>query len=207
MGKREDSKKESRQRLLAAAAASFAEKGYDGCSVTDIASRAGMAQGALYVHFKDKKSLLIEMLRMEHSQGAARAAEVLAGQPGLDGILSILSSCIRNVGWPVDHRLWTEMLAVAARDETVREAFRAGDAAMRAVLVTLLKAAAEAGEVDRGLDFESVSIWLYALVDGLIARTADDPDCDVERHVAVFETMARRALAPRREGVRDEATV
>ncbi len=142
MGRRDDSKQESRERLLAAAAASFAEKGYDGCSVADIASRAGMAQGALYVHFRGKEALFIEMLRMEHSQGAAKAAEVLAERPGLDGLLSILSSCIRDVGWPVDHRLWTEMLAVAARDETVRAAFRAGDSAMRAVLVTLLRRAA-----------------------------------------------------------------
>lgn len=195
MGKREESARESRERLLAAAAQCFAEKGHDGCSVADIARRAGMAQGALYVHFRGKEELFAEMLASEHGRGAEKARKVLENGPCLEGILDILSSCIRDPGWPVDHRLWTEMLAVAARNERVRSVFMEGDRAMRAVFTELLRGAAEAGEIDAGLDHEACAVWLYALVDGLIARAADDPDFDIERNITVFRTLVTRTLA------------
>ncbi len=54
---------ETRQRLLAAAAAVFAERGYDGTRVADIASAAGVSNGALYAHFGSKAELLVAALR------------------------------------------------------------------------------------------------------------------------------------------------
>jgi hypothetical protein len=78
----------------------------------------------------------------------------------------------------------------------VRETFAASDKAMRSVFVELLQKAAEAGEIDGSLDFEAISVWLYALVDGLIARTADDPGFDFQKHLEVFEVLVRRALRP-----------
>lgn len=97
---------------------------------------------------------------------------------------------------PIDHRLWTEILAVAARDEVVRQSFAASDKAIRRAFSTLLKKAANAGEIDGSLDLDSVSLWLYALVDGLIARTGDDGEFDFTKHITVFETLVRRALRP-----------
>ena len=196
MTKREAQKLETRQKLLNAAAVCFAEKGYAGCAVADIAAQAGVSQGNLYGHFKNKEDLFITMIRDEHSQGAEKARQAAESERYLQGILNTMADCIRDVGFPVDHRLWTEILAVAARDAAVREAFAASDKAMREVFVELLKKAAASGEIDSSLDLEAVSVWLYSLVDGLIARTADDPDFDFNKHMAVFETLVRRALQP-----------
>ena len=196
MTKREDQKRATREKLLIAAAECFAEKGYSGCSVSDIAARAEVSQGALYTHFKSKEELFKTMIRQEHAQGADKARQAALAGGFLDGIINILSECIRDVGFPVDHRLWTEILAVAAREEAVREVFLAGDRVMRERLVELLRKAADAGEIDASLDLDAVSVWLYALVDGLIARTADDTDFDVRKHLRVFGMLARRALRP-----------
>ena len=83
--------------------------------------------------------------------------------------------------------------------ERVRASFRQSDRLMREVFARLLASAAEAGEIDPDLDFEAVSCWLYALVDGLIARTAIDPDFDMERHSALFRRLVRQALQPVRD--------
>jgi AcrR family transcriptional regulator len=48
----------SRERLLAAALDSFAEKGFHGTTTRDIAGAAGMSPAALYVHHKSKEELL-----------------------------------------------------------------------------------------------------------------------------------------------------
>src|SRR5580698_8560674 len=50
---------ETRERLLRAAADVFAERGYDGTRVADIAAAAGVSNGALYAHFGSKADLLV----------------------------------------------------------------------------------------------------------------------------------------------------
>lgn len=48
----------TRAQLLAAAATVFAEKGYEGSSVGDVAAEAGYTKGAVYAHFDSKEDLL-----------------------------------------------------------------------------------------------------------------------------------------------------
>jgi AcrR family transcriptional regulator len=194
MTKHTERTKETRERLLASAAACFAEKGYSECSVADIVKRAGMSQGSLYVHFNNKEELFKSMIEEEHRQGAEKARVMSERAPFLQRIIEIMSDCIRDVGFPIDHRLWTEILAIAARDESIRSTFMASDKAMRTVFIELLQKAADGGEIDNSLDFDAVSIWLYAIVDGLIARTADDVDFNFYNYIETFKILICRAL-------------
>ena len=50
----------TRERLLAAAAATCVERGYEGATVGEIARRAGVTTGAIYNHFGDRAELLVE---------------------------------------------------------------------------------------------------------------------------------------------------
>lgn len=54
---------QTRAGLLAAAGRVFAEKGYEGASVGDIAAAAGYTKGALYAHFGSKHELFLEFAR------------------------------------------------------------------------------------------------------------------------------------------------
>jgi len=53
---------ESRARLVKAARAMFASKGFFACKVGDIARAAGMSQGNVYWHFSSKEEILQEIL-------------------------------------------------------------------------------------------------------------------------------------------------
>src|SRR5947209_1404498 len=66
----------TRERILAAAAEVFAERGYEGAAVSDIARRAGFTTGAIYGRFRDKAELLLEVVRgvLESQQEAALLA-------------------------------------------------------------------------------------------------------------------------------------
>ncbi len=194
MAKREDQRKMTKEKILQAAAACFAEKGYSGCSVQDIAERAGLSKGALYGHFHSKDELFKAMISIEHGLGAERARQAAEKPPYLDGIIWFMTECIRNSGFPMDHRLWAEVLAVAARNADMKNAFIASERATRKIFMNLLEKASAAGEIDATLDINAISIWLYALGDGLIARIADDPDFEFQKHFTVFETLVRRAL-------------
>jgi AcrR family transcriptional regulator len=49
----------TRARLIEAASTVFAEKGYEGASVGDVAAEAGYTKGAVYAHFRNKEDLLL----------------------------------------------------------------------------------------------------------------------------------------------------
>ena len=51
-----------RQEILDAAAALFAEKGYQRAAVKEIAERAGIAPGTIYLYFESKGDLLIQLM-------------------------------------------------------------------------------------------------------------------------------------------------
>jgi AcrR family transcriptional regulator len=65
---REESRQQTRDRLLDAAAELFAERGVNGTSVEQIAERAGYSRGAFYGNFADKHELTLELLtrRTQH---------------------------------------------------------------------------------------------------------------------------------------------
>ena len=196
MNSRAEQKLNTRQSILNAAAECFAEQGYYSASVAEIMNKAGVSKGCMYVHFKSKEDLFLAMIDREHQKGAERAQQAAQKPPYLNGVVWFMKECITHGGYPMDNRIWAEVLAVAARDKAVREKFIASERATRKFFVELLTKAAEAGEIDASLDLDAVSIWLYSLGDGLITRIADDPDFNFKKQFKVFETLVRRALRP-----------
>jgi AcrR family transcriptional regulator len=61
----------TRARLLDAAVAAFAEKGFHGTTTRDIAAAAGMSPAALYVHHRSKEELLHLISRSGHERTLA----------------------------------------------------------------------------------------------------------------------------------------
>jgi AcrR family transcriptional regulator len=55
----------TRKRLIEAAAAVIAEKGFDRASLEDIAALAGMTRGAVYGNFKNKEELFLALIETQ----------------------------------------------------------------------------------------------------------------------------------------------
>lgn len=72
---RDETKKETREALIRAGLAAFAEEGLD-VSLDAVCDRAGFTRGAFYVHFADREQLLVAV--MDHV-GEAFLASVFAG--------------------------------------------------------------------------------------------------------------------------------
>jgi len=64
----------TRTDLLAAAAKVFAEQGYEGASVGDIAKAAGYTKGAVYAHFSSKQEMLMALAREMIAQDESAVA-------------------------------------------------------------------------------------------------------------------------------------
>ena len=53
----------TRQKLLEAGRSVFAEKGLDSATIADITERADVGKGTFYYHFKDKNSVIAELIK------------------------------------------------------------------------------------------------------------------------------------------------
>jgi AcrR family transcriptional regulator len=78
---------ERRETILAAALAEFSERGFYAARLDDVARRAGIAKGTIYLYFRDKESLFQELIRtglfplvvtIEHLRDVEMPLEVLA---------------------------------------------------------------------------------------------------------------------------------
>ncbi len=68
----------TRVAILETARGLFAEAGYRGTSVADIAEAAGLAPGTIYVHFKNKADLLAEVIRSTEPNDLVLSPEELS---------------------------------------------------------------------------------------------------------------------------------
>lgn len=121
--KKADQSAATRRIILTAAARCFVEKGYSACSMQDNAKRAGPSKDAIYGHFSGKEELFRPIILVQHEYGAEKAREVAQGELYEQGIIRFMAECIKDSDFPIDRRLWAEILAVAARDKKMKNAF------------------------------------------------------------------------------------
>src|ERR1700679_1206067 len=80
---REQSKANTRERLLAAARSAFASSRFHGASVEEIASRAGFSTGALYSNFDAQEDLFLELMEREIDEHSREIAQAVAKRPSV----------------------------------------------------------------------------------------------------------------------------
>lgn len=73
---------EKRPRILDAAVKVFARKGFFQARVTEIAHEAGVADGTIYLYFKNKDDLLISIFEEKMRQVIARFGQAIAQESG-----------------------------------------------------------------------------------------------------------------------------
>jgi AcrR family transcriptional regulator len=155
-----------RTELTRAAARLFAEKGYHGTSIGDLAQAMGVQKGSLYAHIESKEDLLWEVAR----EGAERfhaALDAVLEERALDRIRAALRAHLRVVAEQVDTatvfvREWRYL--DGARREQFLEERRRYEERWRA----LFREGVEHGELRTDLDVEtavlltlSAANWAY----------------------------------------------
>jgi AcrR family transcriptional regulator len=162
---------DTRERLLAAAADVFAERGYDGTRVADIAGAAGVSNGALYAHFDSKAELLVAALR---AHGQRQLSDLVAADQGRSIMKSLLA-----VGRGLRRRresrgyLIVEALVAARRDADVARPMRELTAERADELTDLMRAAQAGGEIDPALSPAALGHFCLLLAMGSALITPD----------------------------------
>src|SRR5262245_46478133 len=95
-GQRARQKEQKRRRLRDAAWALFRAQGYDATTTKQIAERAGMATGTLFLYARDKPDLLFLVLHERLSNAVDEGLDTLPRDASLiDQLVHLFSGCFR----------------------------------------------------------------------------------------------------------------
>ncbi|HEX5951810.1 MAG TPA: TetR/AcrR family transcriptional regulator [Rhodanobacteraceae bacterium] len=99
-------------RVLEAALKLFAERGYAGASVRDVAATAGVKPATIYAHYPSKEHILAELCRVGHEEHyrSVRSAVLGSGGDPRDQVVAYVRA---HVGFHTSY----PMLAVVANSE------------------------------------------------------------------------------------------
>jgi AcrR family transcriptional regulator len=197
-GKRKERSAARRDAILAAALEEFSDRGFEATRLDDVAKRAGIAKGTIYLYFRDKESLFQELIRTMLTPIVGTIETLGAADLPVNMLADrLVDLFVREVFETRRKDVIRLMIAEGRRFPKLaefyyREVLSRVIAAMRA----LLKRAAARGEVPAGLaDFPQIiaAPGLVAIVwSGLFERF--EP-LDVR---AMMKTHVELLLAPRR---------
>jgi AcrR family transcriptional regulator len=188
---------DKRKQILAAAVRVFAEHGYHGSRVGDIAEDAGVAHGLLYHYFSSKEEVLRTIFVENWGELLARFRAVEAAHEPppqkLEGIAKILLRTWRN-----DPALVTVMVREVARSreiqgqiEEVREAFL--------IVQRIIEEGQASGAFRLDLDPRIASWIVYGALEeiltGWVLGQLPDSEDDVRRAEQALVEVALRGLA------------
>ncbi|MFI6709114.1 TetR family transcriptional regulator [Nonomuraea sp. NPDC050478] len=194
---------ETRERLLRAAAEVFAERGYDGTRVADIAAAAGVSNGALYAHFGSKAELLVAALRAHASR---MLADLLADDPDRSATELLLA-----IGRRLPRRrdapgyLLVEALVAARRDPDVATPTRDYVGERADWIAGLVRVAQGDGELDPALSPEALAHFCFLLAIGSALVPPDLHAVDEAEWAALLARVVH-GLTPAEDTIKRDST-
>lgn len=180
-------------RLIAAAVEVFAERGYDGAGVAEIARRAGVTTGAIYSRYSGKSELLLEALDLSFVAHLEAILSTSAGSSPTD-ILSRLGSDLLQKHGGYD-ALFLEAIVASRRDNELSEMLsrRLEDEGMR--VEKLIEEAKTDGHFDRTIDTTAIVTFIQAVSLGFtIFRSLNTPMPDSDEWQVVVDRVISSAL-------------
>lgn len=112
---REESRAQTRERLLDAARRTFARSGYGGASVDMIAAEASYSKGAFYGNFESKETIFLELLSRHMVLEAEQLTAILGSETSVEAVLGSLDAWLEQMNADADWALLAMELQLQAR--------------------------------------------------------------------------------------------
>lgn len=187
------SRVDRRSLILDAAERCFARSGFHQASMSDICQAANMSAGNLYRYFPSKEAIIAGITERHRAQVATDFDAVEKAPSFFEGLAMLarqhMSDCSED-----EINLSVEIIAESRRSPAIAKLFQDLGDDVKARLVALLASAAQRGEIDPALDFETAASMLMMLADGISLRRVADRNFDVDRALPFVFKMVESLL-------------
>jgi len=190
---------EKRPRLVEAASAVFAEKGYASTRVADIAQRAGVGKGTVYEYFSSKEELLFAVFEMTNAEISVRMDAALAAggstEEQLHNLLRLAAEVITEQVemQPVILDFWAASRGKDFED-TYRKAVVSSYTFFRNLIADFIRDGQLRREFNTAIDADALAATIVATVDGLGIQLYFDRSLDPHRITEAFGRMLYESL-------------
>lgn len=189
--RREQYSEATRTALLETATALFAERGFRGTSLEDVASSTQVTRGAVYHHFASKRELFEAVLGALETRATERiAAAAGAAEDAWDSAMIGLDAFLDQCCDPVYGRLCWQEGPVALGWDRWKECEEKYAYGLTAQFVRSLM---DAGYIEQASP-EVATRFLFALLGAIGSMLADAGEADKPRVREECATLARRLL-------------
>jgi AcrR family transcriptional regulator len=207
---REETREQTTQRLLDAAAKVIARKGLDATSVEDIAEAAGYSRGAFYSNFSAKEDLFIELLRRDHARVTAELASLRSDDLPLDHIEARVTEFYGHMYRDNECFInWAEARLLAVRDARFRVKLNALLAEKRDQIAAFCQYFYDRLGVTPPLPTQTMALGFMSLAEGvklsMLSNPADMSSTDATSVMTLFAQAIMQAAKARREVAKQDA--
>ena len=190
---------DKRLRLVTAATAVFAEKGYASTRVAEIAERAGVGKGTVYEYFSSKEELLFAVFESINADISSRMNDALAaGRSSEEQLHNLLRLGAQVILEQIDLQPVILDFWVASRgkdfEETYRRAVVASYSLFRNLVSDFIREEQHRGEFKTSVDAEALAAVVVATVDGLGIQLSFDRSIDPHTITRAFGRLLYESL-------------
>ncbi len=171
-----DRSRASREKIIQSATEVFAQKGFRGAKMADIATAANLTEPGLLHHFPSKTYLLMEVLKERDRIDGARMRSTLQknGNHFLEAGIELVE---HNQTVPGLVQLFNLLVAESVSpDHPAHEFFIERYRREREHMTQAIGQAQQAGEVRSDISAETLVILIFAMMDGLQVQWLLEPD-------------------------------
>jgi AcrR family transcriptional regulator len=184
-------------RLLDAAFAVFAERGFQSASIEQVCEAAGFTRGAFYSNYKSKDELFIALFDRNAGRILERVRELIGDQEAEAAVASLIKFFTEP---SPDDRDWylisMDFTLHAIRNPEAAKVLAQHDRALRQEMIPLIvEVFAKAGRKPR-IDPDRIARTIVALTEGAAAQSYVEPDAlppgtlEKELFPIIFEAIA-----------------
>ncbi|UCE55981.1 MAG: TetR/AcrR family transcriptional regulator [Desulfobacterales bacterium] len=193
-------KQDKKNRIIKAAASTFAQKGYAGASVADIASQADIGKGTIYEYFDSKEDLFFAVFEWySEKTGAAATVSISALGGSAAQRLEALNKTLMSLWDEIKDVFALVMEFWAASSSTwMRQRFQAAFKQLyhdfRSIVSDLIHDGIKRGEFREDVNPEAVAAALVGTWDAMFLQAWFDPTFDPLKISQNFLTVVIQGL-------------
>lgn len=184
--------------VLGAARDVFCEKGYADARMSDIAERAGVAVGSIYLHFKTKEALVVALCDEMNSEVLAWLVPCLNLPNGVDAMEAAVRA---GLAFYQKEREVIQLLYLGIGLREVADAWQGYEDPIARVLANFLRERMAAGQIRR-YDPDKLAVLIFGMVDQAAMHTILFGAGDIKDYTPTLVQMVRNLLVPEPKTVR-----
>ncbi len=186
----QDQKHEDRiAEILGKVRGTFAEKGFDGASMQDLARAAGMSPGNFYRYFPSKTAIVEGLIAADLNQIEQDFGRLMQAPVPLEALRHMLRAHIREKQDCADGQIWAEITAASQRKPDICSTCQGMEDTIRGFLTRVFARATGLSETEAAHRFGAHAAYLILLFKSATMLSSQPPALREDLLALILRTM------------------